>query len=69
MIYHVPYNSFSLVIFLNYTFGNFISFLPKLAVRVAGSLLVHGQEVGPLHQEDVGHSAPGGSAQPFGRHL
>ena len=43
--------------------------LPKLAVRVAGALLVHGQEVCPLHQEDVDDSTPSCSTQPFGRHL
>ena len=43
--------------------------LPKLAVRVAGALFVHGQEVCPLHQEDVDDSTPSCSTQPFGRHL
>ena len=46
-----------------------LKFLPKLAVGVAGSLLVHGEKVSSLHQEDVDNSTPGGSAQPFGCHL
>ena len=46
-----------------------LKFLPKLAVGVAGSLLVHGEKVSSLHQEDVDNSTPGSSAQPFGCHL